>query len=127
MKKILVAASSILFLAVAVCVGARAGEHVKLTGYLVDSMCAAGHAHGSAEEAEAFGAKHTKSCALDTECAASGFGIISDGKYYPFDAKGNEMAKALFEKTSKNDHIQATVEGEQQDNKIAVSSLTEVP
>ena len=26
------------------------------------------------------------------ECVKSGYGIYADGKWYPFDAKGNELA-----------------------------------
>ena len=123
MKKISLAMA--MSAALVLCAMVRADNHVKLTGYLVDVMCASGHMKSHPEGAESFGASHTKSCALDDQCAASGYGIISGGKWYVFDAKGNELAKALFEKTKKNDHISATVEGVQQDDKILVEKLTE--
>jgi len=124
MKKISIALA--MSVAMVLCAIVRADDHVKLTGYLVDVMCADGHMKSHPENAESFGASHTKSCALDDQCAGSGFGIISGGKWYVFDAKGNELAKALFEKTKKNDHISATVEGVQQDNRILVEKLTEI-
>jgi len=103
---------------------ARAHENVKLTGYLVDAMCAASHMKSHPENADAFAAGHTKGCALMPECVESGYGIISGGKWYAFDAKGNELAKAIFDKTDKKDHISATVEGMEHDGKIMVEKLT---
>jgi hypothetical protein len=81
----------------------RAREKVKLTGYVVDVVCAA---------------DHTKECALMEECVKSGYGIFADGKWFPFDAKGKTLAKELFEKTAKKDRIKMTVEGMKHDGKI---------
>jgi len=102
-----------------------AHEKVKLTGYVVDVVCAADHTKDNPEDATKFAAEHTKECALMEECVKSGYGIFSDGKWYPFDAKGNTMAKALFEKTAKKDHIKVTVEGMKHEGKILVEKLTE--
>jgi hypothetical protein len=66
-----------------------------------------------------------KECALMEECVKGGYGIFADGKWYPFDAKGNTLAKALFEKSAKKDHIKATVEGMKHEGKILVEKLTE--
>jgi hypothetical protein len=104
---------------------AFAREKVKLTGYVVDVKCAAGYAKGRPEDAVKLAAKHTKQCALEGECVRSGYGIFADGQWFPFDAKGNEVAKALIEKTQKQDHIKMTVEGIKHDGKILVQSLTE--
>jgi hypothetical protein len=103
----------------------RAHEKVKLTGYVVDVACGAEHATDSPEDATKFAAEHTKECGLMEECVKSGYGIFADGKWYPFDEKGNAMAKALFEKTAKKDHIKATVEGMKHQDKILVERLTE--
>jgi hypothetical protein len=59
------------------------------------------------------------------DCIKGGYGIYADGKWYPFDAKGNELAKALFEKTAKKDQIKMTVEGMTHDGKVLVSTITE--
>ena|SRR5580704_7383582 len=125
MKKTLVALCVGLAVVVAASAVVRAEQKVKLTGYLVDVMCASGHMKNHPQDADAFAASHTKSCGLEEGCAASGYGIVSGGKWYPFDAKGNEMAKALFEKSKKENHIGATVEGVQNGDQIAVEKLTE--
>jgi hypothetical protein len=103
----------------------RAHEKVKLTGYAVDVVCAADHTKDNPEDATKFAADHTKECALMEECVKSGYGIFADGKWYPFDAKGNTLAKALFEKTAKKDHIKVTVEGMKHEDKILVEKMTE--
>jgi len=109
---------------------AWAHEKVKLTGYVVDVMCFAEHGKDLADDAKKeaaskAAAEHTKECALMEDCVKSGYGIYADGKWYPFDAKGNELAKALFQKTAKKDHIKMTVEGMKHDGKILVEKLTE--
>jgi hypothetical protein len=103
----------------------RAHEKVKLTGYVVDVVCAADHTKDTPDDATKFAAEHTKECALMEECVKSGYGIFADGKWYPFDVKGNTLAKALFEKTAKKDHIKVTVEGMKHEGKILVEKLTE--
>jgi hypothetical protein len=103
-----------------------AHEKVKLTGYVVDVVCAADHTKDNPEDATKFASEHTKECALMEECVKSGYGIFADGQWYPFDAKGNTLAKALFEKSAKKDHIKVTVEGMKHEGKIIVEKLTEV-
>jgi len=102
-----------------------AHEPVKLTGYVVDVMCATDHTKDSPGDAAKFGAGHTKECALMTECTKTGYGILVDGKWYPFDENGNELAKAAFEKTQKKDNIKMTVEGKKHGDKILVERITE--
>jgi hypothetical protein len=46
----------------------RAHEKVKLTGYVVDVVCAADHTKDNPEDATKFAADHTKECALMEEC-----------------------------------------------------------
>jgi hypothetical protein len=104
---------------------AYANEKVKLTGYVVDVKCAAERAKGKPEDAMKFAAEHTKKCALEEACVRSGYGIFADGQWFPFDAKGSELAKALLQKTQKKDHIKVTVEGAKHEGKIFVQNLTE--
>ncbi len=120
-KSIFLSLIALLFVASFV----SAHEKVKLTGYVADVMCSADHAKGKPEDAMKFAAEHTKECGLMEECIKSGYGIFADGKWYPFDAKGNELTKALFEKTQKKDHVKVTVEGMKHDGKILVEKLTE--
>ena len=116
-----------LVIALLVTAGAvvRAHEKVKLTGYVVDMVCFADHVKDSPEDATKFAAEHTKECALMEECVKSGYGVYADGKWYPFDAKGNELAKAVFEKSAKKDHVKMTVEGMKHEGKILVEKITE--
>jgi len=115
-------AAALLF---AACAGVQAHEKVKLTGYVVDVVCFADHVKDSPEAATKVAAEHTKECALMEDCVKGGYGVYADGQWYPFDAKGNELAKAAFEKTGKKDHIKMTVEGMKHDGKILVQKITE--
>jgi hypothetical protein len=124
MKKQAIILIALAALVIAVSI-VQAQEKVKLSGYVVDVMCFAEHAKDAADAAKKAAAEHTKECTLMEECVKSGYGIYADGKWYPFDAKGNELAKAMFEKTKKNDNIKATVEGMKQEGKILVEKLTE--
>lgn len=103
-----------------------AHEKVKLTGHLGDVMCATGHLKGSPEGLTKFATEHTKECGLMEDCVKSGYGVVADGKWYPFDEKGNKLAKEVFEKTAKKDHIKVVVEGMTHDGKVLVQSITEV-
>ena len=104
-----------------------AHEKVKLSGYVVDLMCFAEHTKDAADVAKKAAAEHTRDCALMEECVKSGYGVYADGKWYPFDAKGNELAKAMFEKAKRKDNIKATVEGMNHDGKILVEKIVLLP
>ncbi len=65
---------------------------------------------------------HTRGCALS--CASSGFGILTaDGKYLRFDDAGTKKALAALKATKKQDHLRATVTGQQMNDTIKVESL----
>jgi hypothetical protein len=99
---------------------AGGAEPIHAKGTLVDAMCGADIK--SQDEADA----HTRACALNSHCAASGFGIVVDGKFHKFDAEGNKKAEAIFKATDKKDHIAATVDGTlESDGSITVKSLDE--
>jgi hypothetical protein len=82
---------------------------------LIDGGCAK-HAEKLANPAE-----HTKACAL--KCEKAGYGAVVDGKFVPFDAKGNEMVKEALMKSDKKDHLNGDVTGDLKDGKIHVSSF----
>ena len=124
MKSKIVFLSLIAVLSLMTLVG-WAHDPVKLSGYLVDTVCATDHIKDSAEAATKFAAEHSKECGLMEECVKGGYGIFSDGKWYPFDGKGNQLAKGIFDKTQKKDHIKVTVEGMKHDGKILVQKITE--
>lgn len=96
------------------------------TGYLVDKMCATGYVKsGDAAKAAEKGMKHSKACALDEDCAASGFGIISDGKYLKFDEAGDKMAFDYLNKSDKKSDFKVEVSGTAEGNMITVKTLTD--
>lgn len=94
-------------------------EPIKTTGTLMDVMCSGD------VKTQADADKHTRECALMEHCAASGYGIVIDGKFHKFDAEGSKKAEAIFRDSKKADHITATVEGTLQHNgDITVTALT---
>src|SRR5262245_57136108 len=123
MKKISILLALFATLLIALVSIVQAHEKVKLTGYVVDVVCFADHAKDKSEAATKAAAEHTKDCALMDDCVKGGYGIYADGQWYPFDAKGNELAKAFFEKTTKKDHLKMTVEGMKHEGKILVQTL----
>jgi hypothetical protein len=96
----------------------------KWHGYVVDAMCAKGMMKKDNPMEKA--AKHTKECALEEGCAASGFGLFYDGKYYKFDEAGDKMAKAAIEKSTHEKGLMFDVTGKMEGEKITVASLSEM-
>ena len=96
---------------------------VTLKGYVVDQMCAGKMAmkDNAMEKAEG----HSKDCALDDQCAGSGFGIFSGGKYYKFDEKGSATAKSLIEKSKREKALYFVAKGTLADDTITLTSLKE--
>jgi hypothetical protein len=97
-----------------------------MKGYLVDKMCATGMAKKSPEEAMAKAAKHTKSCALEESCVESGYGLISEGKWYKFDDAGDKQALAWLKKTDKKNELMVEVTGTHEGDIFNVISLKDV-
>lgn len=96
---------------------------VTLKGYVVDQMCAKGMAKKSDPMVKAMA--HTKECALEESCAASGYGIFSDGKWIKFDANGDKLAKESIENTKREKGLYYEVAGKMDGAKLAVASLKE--
>jgi hypothetical protein len=100
---------------------AQGNKSVSLTGYIVDKACSAREARKDAP-----GANHTKGCALDDNCARSGFGVFADGKWVEFDERGNALAKAALEKSRKDRGAKFKVTGKLADGRMAVENISEV-
>lgn len=104
---------------------ASTGEgQVTMHGYLVDAMCAKGmmkHPETTMKKAAA----HTKDCALEEECASSGYGLISDGKWVKFDEKGDKEAKAWIESTKLAKGLMVEVSGKMSGDLFALASIHE--
>lgn len=99
------------------------GKSVTLHGYVVDVMCSKKMSKSGTAMEKA--ANHTKDCALSDGCAASGYGIFSDGKYYKFDAAGSKEAKAMLEKSTKEKGMLFDVTGKMKGGTVAVASMKE--
>lgn len=105
--------------------GATKVEAAALTlrGYVVDAMCAERMAGKETTMKKAAG--HSKDCALEEECAAAGFGLFSDGKWYKFDPTGDALAKKAIEESSRKKGLAYEVTGTMADGKLAVATLKE--
>jgi hypothetical protein len=102
----------------------KSEKGMKLHGYIVDQMCAKGMVKKGDPMARA--AKHSKECALEEACAASGYGMFYDGgKWVKFDENGDKLAKAMFEHSKKENDFMADVVGEMKGEKLVVTSLVE--
>jgi len=64
---------------------------------------------------------HSRSCMMS--CAKNGYGVVVDGKFVKFDAKGNELAKEALKNSKQKDHLRATVDGEMKGDTLEVKSL----
>ena len=104
---------------------AQGDKTVKITGYLLDNACGTGGKETDEQKGER-AKSHSTSCALMPNCAASGYGVYSDGKFYKFDDAGNKSAKGLLEDTQTKKGVRVEVEGTLKENTIAVTKLTEV-
>ena len=113
-----------LILTVAFVLYAQGDKSVKISGYLIDNACSAGHAKdaGFAERVK----KHKKSCALMPSCEGSGFAVFSDGKLYKLDEAGNKSASDLLKETDTTMGIMVAVEGTVDGDTVHVTKITEV-
>ena len=96
---------------------------VTLRGYVVDALC--GAAMAGKPSAMARAARHTRRCALDENCAAAGYGIISDGKWVKFDAKGDALAKAAITASKRERGHYFEVKGSMSGDLFSAVSLKE--
>lgn len=104
---------------------AAKGAKMTMKGFLMDKMCSANALKNQDPQAAAM--KHTKGCAMKEPCAKSGYGLVSDGKYYAFDGKGNELAAEFLKSTQKTNGLSLEVMGtHDQDGSIKVESLKEM-
>ena len=91
----------------------------KISGYLVDTVCAAGHA-----TEPGYVANHDKKCQLMDACIKSGYSLVtSDLKVLKLDQKGAEQALALIKATDKDKDWKVVVTGKVDGQTIAVNSI----
>jgi hypothetical protein len=107
--------------------GAASAQSKTLKGKIVDKACSAGLAKKDGAAATADAHSGSEGCAMKTGCQKSGHGVFAeDGKYYTFDAKGNELSVAALKGASKKTGATFNVVGKVTGDTIAVESISEV-
>ena len=99
-------------------------KEVTLTGYVVDAMC--GKMYARKSNAFDRARKHTRACALEETCAASGYGIVTEQGWKKFDAAGDGKAKKAIEKSKRKNGLLFEVKGTLKGDTLVVASLTEI-
>jgi hypothetical protein len=92
---------------------------LKVTGYVIDNMCAG--MHGSEEEA----AKHPNGCSLMENCKKSGFAVVAGETTYRLDAQGNKLAAEALEAAKTKKGLKVDVEGTLDGDTLHVAKLAE--
>ncbi len=116
-KVSLVAAAVALAAAFAYAQGGQ--KTLKVTGYVIDNMCAG--MHGSEEEA----ARHPNGCALMENCQKSGFAVVAGEKTYKLDAQGNKLAAEALNAAKSKKGLKVEVEGTVEGDTLHVAKLAE--
>src|SRR5947199_6018011 len=93
---------------------------VKVTGYVIDNMCAGDHA----SEDEAAG--HSTSCALMPKCEKSGYAVVAGDKSYKLDDNGNKLAAGVLKNTHTKKGVKVEVEGTLEGDTLHADKLAEV-
>jgi hypothetical protein len=111
-----------VILALAAALAYAQGEKmtVKVTGYVIDNMCAG--THSTEDEAK----DHTISCALMPSCEKSGFSVVSGDKTYKLDDHGNKLAEQTLKTTHTKKGLKVEVEGTLDGDTLHADKLTEV-
>jgi hypothetical protein len=103
----------------------QAAKSVKLTGYLMDNMCASSQEHD--EEALHHTAKgHPVTCTLMPECSKGGFALVVDKKIYKLDEEGNKAALEVLKATKTKKGLQVEVEGTLEGSTLHATKVSEV-
>jgi hypothetical protein len=92
---------------------------VKVTGYVIDNMCAG--MHGTEEEAQ----KHPNGCALMESCQKSGFAVVAGEKTYKLDAQGNKLAAEALKAAKTKKGLKVDVEGTIEGDTLHAATLVE--
>jgi len=99
---------------------AQEGEKktVKVTGYVIDNMCAA--MHGTEAEAK----NHPNACALMPACEKSGFAVVAKDKTYKLDEQGNKLAAEVLKGAKTKKGLKVDVEGTLDGDTLHAEKLT---
>jgi hypothetical protein len=96
-------------------------------GFLADKMCGTGFTKsGDAQKAAEKAKKHTKDCALEENCKASGYGLIIGAKFHKFNDAGDKLALEYLNKTKKENNLVVQVKGTMDGDMLNVTSVKDV-
>ena len=116
--RVLGASVAVILLAAPAAILAGQSGTQKISGHLVDAICAGNHATEAG-----YVEKHDKACNLS--CVKGGYSVVTaDRKVLKFDGKGNEQALALIKATDKDKDWKVAVTGTVSGDTIAVNSIT---
>ena len=102
----------------AVLLYAQEKQTTKITGFLIDNMCATGKDDKDKE--------HPVSCALMPKCEASGYAVVSNDTVYKLDDQGNKLAVKIIKATKTKKGLAVNVEGTVVNGTLQVDSMAEV-
>jgi hypothetical protein len=95
------------------------GDTERFEGYVLDKHCATGDGEKLSDAAKS----HARACLVKRLCARSGYGLVVDGKWYAFDARGSAQAARLIRTANFAEHEKWEVRGWKKDDVIRVSRL----
>ncbi len=106
----------------------RAAGEKTYSGILMDKACATKEHTAGGKQVAAFTdakkvAEHTSECAQMPPCVASGYGIVTDGKFLKFDKKGDELAEKWLDKSKTEKNLKITVTGQEENGELKVTRL----
>lgn len=119
MTRKLFPAALALSLAAAFALAQGEKKAVKITGFLVDQMCAS--MHGTDAEA----GQHETSCALMPPCARSGYAVVSKDTVYKLDEEGGKLAHALLKESKTGKGLSVNAAGTLEGDTLHVETLEE--
>jgi hypothetical protein len=93
----------------------------KLSGYLMDNMCATSHGDDDGMTAKG----HPVACSLMPSCAEGGFALVADKKVYKLDEAGNKLALEVLKATKTKKGLQVEVEGTLDGSTLRATKITE--
>ena len=116
------AVSLTMVLAGVLALAQEAKQPVKLTGFLMDNMCAGAEGEGVAVTAEG----HPTACSLMPACSAAGYSLVVEKKIYKLDAAGNKAALGVLKATKAKKGLRVEVEGTLDGSTLRASKVSEV-
>jgi hypothetical protein len=102
----------------------QAAKPLKLTGYLMDNMCAS--SHGDEEGLHETAKGHPVTCTLMPSCAEGGFALVVGKKIYKLDEAGNKAALEVLKATKTKKGLQVEVEGTLDGSTLHATKVSEV-